>query len=313
MVAIYVPVIQAVEPVYTQVTQTRNFDHKTAFIFRVLHACNEAKDHRVTCLGTAVSYNRRCRNPLYKLTIVLTVNEMIEAAENGTFYFQDLKLYAAKWADGLSCYLHGRQKGVAMAAMGAIAVYRRTFPANVVVPRVQRLGLTPGIVSSAIDHNPCVSLSHNTTHKTLELALTAKKCDKSCAVLGKSIPKALVWIANECDQSHALLADLLKLPIAKQEQELRRLEKRLLSMEKVVFMLCEIVFVLVGEPGAGGVRGFERAGGDRGIAVCVRCEWRIILAVGGPSREKRSGARGSTDILVHQSCVLHRDHDRYRN
>jgi hypothetical protein len=90
MVAIYVPVIQAVEPVYTQVTQTRNFDHKTAFIFRALHACNEAKDHRVTCLGTAVSYNRRCRNPLYKLTIVLTVNEMIEAAENGTFYFQDL-------------------------------------------------------------------------------------------------------------------------------------------------------------------------------------------------------------------------------
>jgi hypothetical protein len=110
MVAIYVPVIQAVEPVYTQVTQTRNFDHKTAFVFRALHACNEAKDHRVTCLGTAVSYNRRCRNPLYKLTIVLTVNEMIEAAENGTFYFQDLRLYAAKWADGLSCYLHGRQK-----------------------------------------------------------------------------------------------------------------------------------------------------------------------------------------------------------
>jgi hypothetical protein len=245
MVAIYVPVLQSAEPVYTHLTHTRNVDYKTAFILRALHAYNGAKDHRITCLGTAVTYDRRCRNPLRQLAIVLTVTEMIEAAENGTFYFEDLKLYAAKWADGLSCYLHGRQRGVAMAAMGAIALYRQTFPANVVVPRVKRLGLTPGIVSSAVKRHPPGFLSRSTTDKVLELVMTAKKCDKSCAVLGKSIVKTLEWIANEYDESHALLADLLKLPVAKQDQEARRLDKTLLSLEKVVLMLCEIILCLL--------------------------------------------------------------------
>jgi hypothetical protein len=132
-----------------------------------------------------------------------------------------------------------------MAAMGAIALYRQTFPANVVVPRVKRLGLTPGIVSSAVKRHPPGFLSRSTTDKVLELVMTAKKCDKSCAVLGKSIVKTLEWIANEYDQSHALLADLLKLPVAKQDQEARRLDKTLLSLEKVVLMLCEIILCLL--------------------------------------------------------------------
>jgi hypothetical protein len=231
MVAIYIPVIQSAEQVYTEITQARNFDYKTAFIFRALHACNEAKNHRVTCLGTAVTYNRRCRNSIHKGTVMLAVTEMIETAEDGTVYFEDLKLLAMKWADGLSCYLYGRQKGVAMAAMGAIAVYRQTFPANVVVPRVQRLELTPGIVSSAVDHYSCGSSSHNTTLKALELPALVKKCDKSCAMLRQFLNTALECIAFECDQCRALHAEILKLPVTEQEQESRRLDKTLLSLE----------------------------------------------------------------------------------
>jgi hypothetical protein len=243
MVAIYIPVIQAAEPVYAQITHSGNFDYKTAFILRALHACNEAKGYHVTCLGTAVTYSRRCRDPLYKLTVTVTV--MIEAAENGTFYFEDLKLYAAKWTDGLSCYLHGRQKGVAMAAMGAITVYRQTFPTSVVVPRVQRLILTPGIVSSAVDHYSCGSLTRSTTNKALELTMATKACDKSCTMLGASLHKSVAWIANQCAECYALIDDLLQLPIAEQKQLVRRLEKTLLSIERVSLLLREIVLCLL--------------------------------------------------------------------
>jgi hypothetical protein len=245
MVAIYIPVLQTAEPVYTQSTQSRNLDYKTAFILRALHACNEAKSHGITCLGTAVTYNRRCRNPLRKLAIVLNVAEMIEAAENGTLYFEDLKLYGAKWADGLSCYLHGRQKGVAMAAMGAIAVYRQTFPGNVVMPRVQRLGLTAGLVSSAVKRYPSGFSSRSTTDKALELTMAAKKCDKSCTRLGASLHKSVVWIASKGDECYALLDVLLQLPIAEQKQPVRRVKKTLLSIEKVDLMLREIVLCLL--------------------------------------------------------------------
>jgi hypothetical protein len=245
MVAIYIPVLQSAEPVYTQVIHSRNIDYKTTFILRALHACNEAKSHGITCLGTAVTYNRRCRNPLRKLVIVLIITEMIEAAENGTFYFEDLKLYAAKWVDGLSCYLHGRQKGVAMAALGAIAVYRQTFPGNVIVPRVQRLGLTAGLVSSAVKRHPPGFLSRSTTDKALELTTAAKKCDKSCTMLGASLHKSVAWIANKCDECYALLDVLRQLPMAEQKQQVLRVEKTLLSIEKVNSMLREIVLCLL--------------------------------------------------------------------
>jgi hypothetical protein len=244
MVPIYIPVLQSAEPVYAHLTQPRNLDYKTAFILRALHACNEAKDHHITCLGTAVTYDRRCRNPLRKLAIVLIVTEMIEAAENGTFYFGDLKLYAAKWADSLPCYLHGRQKGVAMTAMGAIAVYRQTFPANVVVPRVQRLGLTAGLVS-AVKRYPSGFLSRSTSNKALELTMAAKKCDKSCTMLGASLHKSVAWIANKCDECYALLDVLRQLPMAEQKQLVRRVEKTLSSIEKVNSMLREIVLCLL--------------------------------------------------------------------
>jgi hypothetical protein len=199
----------------------------------------------MTCLGTAVTYNRRCRNPPRKLAIVLTVTEMIEAAENGTFYFEDLKLYAAKWANGLSCYLHGRQKGVVMAAMGAIAVYRHTFPGNVVVPRIQRLGLPAGLVSSAVKRHPPGFLPRSTTDKVLELTMAAKKCDKSCTMLGASLHKSVAWIANKCDECYALLDVERQLSIAEQKQLIRRVEKTLLSVEKVNSMLREIVLCLL--------------------------------------------------------------------
>jgi len=104
-----------------------------------LHACDEAKDHKITCLGTAVTYHRRCRNPLRMAKWTVVLAQMVEAAEDSTFTLSDLKFVAANWAAGLSCYLHGGQKGVAMAALGAVAAYRLAFAENVVVPGAVRL------------------------------------------------------------------------------------------------------------------------------------------------------------------------------
>jgi hypothetical protein len=64
---------------------------------------------------------------------------MVEVAEDATFTLGDLRFMAANWAAGLSCHLHGAQKGVAMAALGVVAAYRLAFPENVVVPYALRL------------------------------------------------------------------------------------------------------------------------------------------------------------------------------
>lgn len=218
MVAIYIPVLQSAAPVYSSVAKTYKLDYKTAFILRALHACNEAKDNKITCLGNAVTYSRRCRNPLHKWTTVLA--EMIEAAEDGTLYFDDLKFLAAGWAAGVSCYLHGSQKGVAMATLGAVALYRQTFPANVVVPRVTHLPLKGGVLSS-IDRyvEGCL-----TGKKKLEaLKRQAKKLNEVALVLEKSL-------------------DLVE---AKHMKNPDQLKKALLLIEKAVLLLCESVLTLL--------------------------------------------------------------------
>lgn len=137
MVAIYVPSLQASSPNTTTYpaqtsTSTTLTNNKIAFFLRALHAYNKAKHNRLTCLGTAVTCNRRCRNPLYESKWAVVLDEMIEAAENRNLCLADLKGEAAQWAKGLACYLHGGQKGVAMGVLGAIALYRKMLDACVI-------------------------------------------------------------------------------------------------------------------------------------------------------------------------------------
>lgn len=221
MVAIYIPVLQSPKPVYNSLAKTYKLDYKKAFIFRALYACNEAKDNHFTCLGTAVSCNRRCRNPPRKWTTVLA--EMIEAAEDGCLSFEDLKVLAPDWAAGLACYLHGEQKGVAMAVLGAIAVYRQTFPANVLSFEVQHPYAT--LTLKASDFRPCseTSLACETKCKTLESKAKEKDCFRT--LLGESQQQAA----------------------AERLPELQRLKTALLSVEKAILRLCENIMLLLEE------------------------------------------------------------------
>ncbi|KAM0710786.1 hypothetical protein Q7P35_001524 [Cladosporium inversicolor] len=138
MVAIYIPVLQSPDQFYTHVPNSYTPNYKIAFMLRALHASNEAKAHKITCLGTAVTYHRRCRNPLRTTKLMAVLAEMVDAAEDHDVSLGDLKLLAGEWAAGLACYLHGAQKGVVMTALGAVAAYRLTFAdgGNVVVPGV---------------------------------------------------------------------------------------------------------------------------------------------------------------------------------
>lgn len=223
MVAIYIPVLQSPESVYNYIAKTYKSDYKKAFILRALYACNEAKDNHITCLGTAFTYNRRCRNSLGRWTGVLA--QMIDAAEDGTLGFEDLKIIAPVWADRLSCYLHGKQKSVTMAVLGAIAAYRQTFPANVVVPRVQRFGSMLDFVSGAVDSHAVTSLTCETGCKTPESV--AKQHDGSWASLGGSIQQVN----------------------AERLVELQRLKMALVSIEKAILLLCENIMFLLEEQG----------------------------------------------------------------
>lgn len=74
---------------------------------------------------------------------------MVEAAEDPYALLGDSRFLTVNWAHGLSCYLHGAQNGVAMAALGAVAVYR--LEAEVVVIDPAR----PGVWKYVLDPIPC--------------------------------------------------------------------------------------------------------------------------------------------------------------
>jgi len=180
MVAIYVPVVQSAAIFHPHIAIPYNLDYKTAFMLRALRACNEAKDNKITCLGTAVTYHRRCRNPLRMTKWAVVAAQMVAVAEDGTFTLGDLKFLAANWASGLSCYLHGAQKGVAMAALGAVVLYRQTFPGSVVVPRFRHLPMyVGGYHPQARDTN---GFSSSNAEDGAQKYLLAKSLDESDAV-----------------------------------------------------------------------------------------------------------------------------------
>jgi len=178
MVAIYIPVLASPSQIYTHVPKPFIPDYKTAFMLRALHACDEAKDHQITCLGTAVTYHRRCRNPLRMDKCTAVLAEMVEAAEDGYALLGDLRFLAGDWAAGLSCYLHGAQKGVAMAALGAVALYRLTFPADVRVPGFDGLSVG-GVDWGTLEHCAKSDLYPKTDSEAL--GLSAKNVEQSDA------------------------------------------------------------------------------------------------------------------------------------
>lgn len=149
--------------------------------------------------------------------------QMIDAAEDGTLVFEDLKVIAPVWATGLACYLHGKQKGVAMAVMGAIAVYRQTFPANVVLPRVQRVGSMLGSVSGDVGCHAVTSLPCETGSK-------ASKSE-----------------AKQHDGSRASLKGSFQQVAAERLVELQRLKMTLVSIEKAILLLYENIMLLLEE------------------------------------------------------------------
>jgi len=224
MVAIYVPVVQSAGIFIPHIVIPYNHDYKTAFMLRALRACNEAKDNKITCLGTAVTYHRRCRNPLRMTKWAVVAAQMVAVAEDGSFTLGDLKFLAANWAAGLSCYLHGAQKGVAMAALGAVVLYRQTFPGSVVAPHFCHLPMYPrGYRPQARYANGFPSLG---TENDAQKYLLAKSLDESNAVFEG-------WL-NQTKAKHA-------------KEKLHRFEKAfmLLSTVKAVLLVLLVHMLLL--------------------------------------------------------------------
>lgn len=94
-------------------------------MLRALGIGNEDRNNRFTCLGTAITYNRRCRMPLHMWIEVLV--EVMEAAEDRSVRLADLRNKANCLGSRLSCYHHVAQPGPGMIALGAIALYRDKF------------------------------------------------------------------------------------------------------------------------------------------------------------------------------------------
>jgi hypothetical protein len=197
MVAIYIPVLQSAEQVYLHFAKSFHLDYKIAFMLRALHACNKAKDHKMTCLGTAVTYHRRCRKPLRTTKMIAVLAEMVEAAEDPYALLGDLRFVAVDWAAGLSCYLHGAQKGVAMAALGAVAVYR--LESQVVAVDPGRPGLWRYILDPVHRAEGYVSLQAK--EKAAECLV--ENTGESDAVIERSL-EMLVGLAKKVDGSNAV-------------------------------------------------------------------------------------------------------------
>lgn len=128
MVAIYFPQPEPAKPIKMCAVSFECLDQNIDFLVRALHARNPSKDNHITCLGTAVTYNRRCLRPSHHWLTV--VNEIVEAADDRTLRLADLKGKAAVWGARLSCDLHFTQAEPAKAVLGAIALYREKFSAD---------------------------------------------------------------------------------------------------------------------------------------------------------------------------------------
>lgn len=240
MVAIYVPILQPAEQVYLHVPNAFLLDHKIAYMLRALHACNKSKDNKITCLGTAVTYHRRCRNPLRTAKWMAVLAEMIAAAEDSYVLLGDLKFMALEWALGLSCYLHGAQKGVAMAALGAVVVYRLESKGGTVVPGLLDLwecALDPGLWSCCAEGHAAPETQEK------EAKCVVENVDESDAV-SEGLLETLKSPAKNLGESGILSAPSLGKIETKQAKLSHLLDKMLLSFMKAVLRFCLSILLL---------------------------------------------------------------------
>lgn len=243
MVAIYIPVLQPAEQVYLHVHNAFNLDYKIAFMLRALHACNEAKDNKVTCLGTAVTYHRRCRNPLRMTKLLAVLAEMVAAAEDPYAPLGDLRFMAVDWAAGMSCYLHGAQNGVAMAALGAVAVYRLEAKEGIVVPGfldLWKFALDPKLSACCTEGHAALK---GTKKETKCLAKTVVESD----VVSEGLLETLESPAKDLGEAGVLSAPSLGKVKTKQENVLHLLDEMLLSfMEAVLGFFLSMLLLYLG-------------------------------------------------------------------
>lgn len=160
--------------------------------------------------------------------------EMVEAAGDPYALLGDLRFMAPSWAAGLSCYLHGAQKGVAMAALGAVAVYRLEAMDGIAVPGlldVWKFALSPGPSGYFAEGHA----SLKTKQKAAECS--AKDLDES-DVVSEGVLNAAKSPAKNTGESDAVSEEVLDKVKTQQAKMLHLLFKTLLAFVEAVLGLC---------------------------------------------------------------------------
>lgn len=144
---------------------------------------------------------------------------MIEAAEDRGVYLADLKGDAEEWAKDFACYLHGGQKGVKMAVLGAIAVYRMEMDGG--------MGTAMGLGLDGVKRLPSLEgKDYWSVNGRLEPVVVKEEADEKA---GMAVQE---WLAQ--------------IKIEEQLREIRQKEKTLELAEKErVLLLCEKAMLLV--------------------------------------------------------------------
>lgn len=172
---------------------------------------------------------------------------MVEAAEDPYALLGDLRFMAVGWAVGLSCYLHGAQNGVAMAALGAVAVYRLEAIGGIVVPGlldVWNYALDPRSPGCCAESHvslerkekvaECVAYNVEESGAMSDKSLETLKCLKEkpgeSHAVSEVLLKAAKSSANEIEESNAVSGELLNEGKTKQWKKLHGLEVALLSL-----------------------------------------------------------------------------------
>jgi hypothetical protein len=252
MVAIYIPILPSAAQAHTYLPTSHSLNPRTAFMLRALHAYNSAKNNQITCLGTAVTYHRRCRNPLRTIKLIAVLDQVVEAAEDPYALLGDLRFLAKDWARGLACYLHGAQKGVAMAALGAVAVYRvesEVMAVDCLRPGLWKYVLDPvhcmeGEGSLEVKEEAATGQAENVgeSDAVAEGSLETPKCPEEKPNESDSVTEALLKAAKNpaknIDKSGAVSEGSLNEGKIKQWEKLHGLEMALLSLWEAVLKLC---------------------------------------------------------------------------
>lgn len=182
--------------------------------------------------------------------------EMVEAAEDPHALLRDLRFMAVGWAAGLSCYLHGAQNGVAIAALGAVAVYRLEAIGGIVMPNlldVWKYALDPRSSGCCAESHvslerkekvaKCVAESVEEpdamSDKLLETLRCLKEKPDEPDAVSEVLLKAVKSSAKKIEGSNSESGELLNEGKTKQWKKLHGLEMALLSLTEAVLKFCQ--------------------------------------------------------------------------